>query len=89
MLSSVVDEMAPLTERLQVPRPILGRIMVEVRTGKHYARLKPGEGRGERSGSRQPPQGAASAGAPDLIVLVPPAPVSEMGSFAGGGEILR
>src|SRR5688500_6501225 len=35
MLSPVVDEMTPLAQGLQVLRPILGRIMVEVGAGEH------------------------------------------------------
>ena len=78
MLRPVMNEMAPLAECLQVPRPILGRVMVEVRTGQHHARLIPGEGRGQLSGSWQPPQRSASARPPDLMVLVPPPSIPEM-----------
>ena len=70
--------MATLTQRLQVPRPVLGWIMVEVRTGQHHARLIPGEGRGQLSGSWQPPQRSASARPPDLMVLVPPPSIPKM-----------
>ena len=35
MLSPVVNEMAALAQRLEVPRPILGRIMVEVSASEH------------------------------------------------------
>jgi hypothetical protein len=61
MLSPVVNEMAALAQRLQVPRPILGRIMVEVGAGQDHLRLIPGEGRGQLSGYWQPPQRSASA----------------------------
>src|SRR4051794_9391920 len=78
VLGPVVNEMAALTERLEVPWPILGWIMVEVGTGEHDSRLVPGQGGGQLRGSRQPPQRPAPAGAPDLIVLVPPPPIAEM-----------
>ena len=52
--------------------------MVEVRAGQHHARLIPGEGRGQLSGSWQPPQRSASARPPDLMVLVPPPSIPEM-----------
>src|SRR3954469_867520 len=37
MLWPIVQHVAPLAERLQVPRPVLGRIVVEVRAGQHWA----------------------------------------------------
>ena len=86
MLSTVVHEMTPLAQGLQVLRPILARIMVEVRTGKHHSRLVAGQGRGQLSGSWQLPQRSALARAPDLIVLVPPPAISEVINQAAVGS---
>ena len=61
MLHSVVHEMTALAQRLQVSRPILGWIMVEVGTGKHHARLILREATGQFSGGWQPPQKATPA----------------------------
>jgi len=61
MLWPIVQHVAPLVERLQVPRPVLGWIVVEVSAGEYHSRLVPREGRGQLSGSRQPPQGSAPA----------------------------
>jgi hypothetical protein len=61
VLGSVMNEMAALAQRLQVPRPILSRIMIEVCTGKHHSGRVAGEGRGQLSGCWHPPQRPASA----------------------------
>jgi hypothetical protein len=86
MLSPVVHEMTALTQRLQVPRRVLGRIMGEVHTGQHHTGCVTGQGRGQLSRSWKSPQRSASARAPDLVVLVPPAPIPKMTDQAAVGK---
>src|SRR5919202_3718192 len=38
VLLAVVEHVAPLAERLQVPRPVVRRIVVQVRRGQHHTR---------------------------------------------------
>jgi hypothetical protein len=44
VLSPVMDEMAALAQGLQVSRPILGRVMVEVGAGQHNPGRVAGQG---------------------------------------------
>jgi hypothetical protein len=60
--------------------------MVEVRTGQHHSGRVAGQGRRQLSRSWQSPQRSASARAPDLVVLVPPAPIPKMTDQAAVGS---
>ena len=38
VLLAIMEHVAPLADRLQVPRPVVRRIMVQVRRGQHHTR---------------------------------------------------
>lgn len=76
MLLGVVQHVAPLAERLQVPRPVVRRIVVEMR-GREHDTGGPGA-RAGRGGRRLPTHSAASAVAPGLRLGIPPCAVTQM-----------
>ena len=78
MLLAVVEHVAPLAERLQVPRPVARRIMIQMRRGQHHAGRSLGDVCRQSLGPWQAPNRPILAVAPHPALRVPPAPVSEM-----------
>ena len=60
MLRPVVKHVAALTERSKVARPVIGRIVVEMRAGQHDARCTNSQGRGDELAVRSPAMLAAA-----------------------------
>lgn len=80
MLEPIVKHVAALAERLEVARPIVGWVMIEVRCRQHHMggadqRLTRGIGNIKGGWS---PQGASLAAAPAALLLVPPAAIAKM-----------
>lgn len=74
MLGSIVDHMAPLAERSQVARCIVGRIMVEVRAGD----IDPRDTDNRREVDRPDPDPLSTAISPFPAIRVPPASVTQV-----------
>src|SRR3954454_6035907 len=84
MLRPVVQHAAPLAERLQVSRPVLGRIVVEVSAGQHHSRgLEwlglPRFGEGTAKGASLPVP-------PHASFIIPPAAIAEVTDQAAVGS---
>jgi hypothetical protein len=73
MIRTVVDQVAALTKTAQVAQPIVGRIMIEVRSGKHNMRCP------HLSDLLQvrPTSDASAPVAPRLPYLIVPSPVRQ------------
>jgi hypothetical protein len=73
MIRTVVDQVAALTKTAQVAQPIVGRIMIEVRSGKHNMRCP------HLSDLLQvrPTSDASAPVAPRLPCLIVPSPVRQ------------
>src|ERR671933_115143 len=78
VLLAIMEHVAPLAERLQVPRPVVRRIMVQMRRGQHHAGRSPGDVRRQSLGPGQAPNRPILAVAPHPALLILPAPVPEM-----------
>src|SRR4051812_43118837 len=84
MLRSVVQHVAPLAERLQVSRPVLGRVVVEVSAGQDHPRGL--EWLAQPIWGRETPKGAALPVSPHASFVIPPAAISEVTDQAAVGS---
>ena len=84
----VMDHVAPLAERSEVARPVVARIVVEVRAGEHHARdeqlrrgLEPGEHELlalDRVGMPERAHATTVPVPPDPAIIVPPHAVAQV-----------
>src|SRR3954470_1348642 len=84
MLRSVVKHVAPLAERLQVSRPVLGRIVVEVSAGQHHSRGL--EWLAQPIWGKETPKGASLPVSPHASFVIPPAAIAEVTDQAAVGS---
>ena len=75
MLWPIMQHMTALAERLQVPRPVVGRIMIEMGCRQHDLRYPDSNCAFNRA---QAGQGTTAAVSPGLGFLIPPAPIAKM-----------
>src|SRR5512132_3087747 len=73
MAGTVVDHVASLTKTTQVAQPVVGRIMIEVRSGKH----DPGRSQAHHLFQVGPTSNAPTSVAPCLPCLIVPSPVRQ------------
>src|SRR4051794_21118315 len=77
MLRPVVQHVAPLAERLQISRPVLGRIVVEVSAGQHHSRGLE-EWLAQPIWEKETPKGASLPVSPHASFVIPPAAIAEV-----------
>jgi hypothetical protein len=66
----VVEHMAALTQGLQISRPIIGGVVVKVRSRQRHS------GRAKRDGVPRKTQSPAASIAPGALVFIPPSTIA-------------
>jgi hypothetical protein len=86
VLAAVMEHMAALAERLEIARPVVGGVVIEMGGGQRHLCCGEGPVLDRRRSARNPGKRPALPVAPGCAFLIPPAAIAEVKDHAAVGS---